>query len=203
MRNSMFKSEDLGNLGNFYSGIRTSYLRQDNNTGDIKVRILNWKNLKEMQNNKTISPVTEFKLNSQKLDKRGYGIIEEDTIIFSALPSLNLENIIYVDKNLGENNICGDNMYIFKNESNIPTKYIYTILNSGIYNDYLNHLKIKCNNRIGIKMLERIEIPILENLEKITEEYFKIQNEKKKILNKEDEFCSNLHQQAIHTLMYS
>ena len=203
MKKSVFKSEKLGNLGPIFSGIRTSYIKPDDGSGDIVVRISNWKNLKDIKNNTKFNPITEFKINSQKLYKREYGIIEKDTIIFFALPSLNEENIIYIDKNLEEKNLCGDNMFIFKNKSNIPSKYIFMVLNTGLYNDYIKFWKAGYNHKLKISMLSEIEIPILDDAEKLTDEYFNIQNSKKEILKTEDEFNMELYKKAKSTLLLS
>ena len=200
MRNLRYNEKKLGDLGPLYSGIRTSYLKNDDGSGDIVVRIANWKNLKDIKNNTNFNPITEFKVNPQKLYKRDYGIIEKDTIIFFALPSLNEENIIYIDKDLEEYNLCGDNMYIFKNKSNIPTKYIFMVLNSGLYNDYLKYWKVNYNHKLGIQMLSEIEIPIIDNAQQLTDEYFKIQQAKKELKNKEETFNKNIHEEARNIL---
>ncbi len=200
MKKSVFKSEKLGNLGPIFSGIRTSYIKPDDDSGDIVVRIANWKNLKDIKNNTKFYPITEFKINSQKLFKREYGIIEKDTIIFFALPSLNEENIIYIDKDLEEYNLCGDNMYIFKNKSNIPTKYIFMVLNSGLYNDYLKYWKVNYNHKLGIQMLSEIEIPIIDNAEQLADEYFKIQQAKKELQNTEENLKKDVYEKVTNLM---
>lgn len=200
MKKSRYNVKKLGDLGPLYSGIRASYIKQDDGSGDIVVRIANWKNLKDIKNNTNFNPITEFKVNPQKLYKREYGIIEKDTIIFFALPSLNEENIIYIDKDLEEYNLCGDNMYIFKNKSNIPTKYIFMVLNSGLYNDYLKYWKVNYNHKLGIQMLSEIEIPIIDNAEQLADEYFKIQQAIKELQNKEQYLMKDVYEKVTNIM---
>lgn len=203
-RTILFRCEDLENLGTIFAGIRTTrYLAKKDGTGDIAVKILSWKNLKDIQNKKELSNLVEIRVNSQELYRRGYYQIDKDTIIFSALPGNNVDNIIYIESDFDENYFCGDNMYVFKNKSKISTRYIYMILNSGIYNDYLIRNKRMYNQRVGIEMLKKIEIPILENSEELTNEYFRIQQEKFKLQNVENEFNKQVHQQAIYAITVS
>lgn len=202
MKNQIKKSVNLGDLGPIYAGNRASYLQQDNETGDTVVSVVNWSNLYSLIHYKNYNAVTEYKMSMQKLHKRRNSIIEKGDLLFSSMPSKAGNNIIYVSRALDKTILCGDNIYIFKNNSEYSSEYIYMILNSGLYNKYLKHIDIGNNHKLGINNLLELEIPVLDNADKLTDEYYKITEAKMEIIEQENNFNNKIYELAKQALAF-
>lgn len=202
MKNQINNSVNLGDLGPIYAGNRASYLQQDNETGDIVVPVVNWSNLYSLIHNKSYNTVTEYKMSMQKIHKRRNSMIEKGDLLFSSMPSKTGNNIIYVNRTLDKTILCGDNIYIFKNNSEYSSEYIYMVLNSGLYNKYLKHIGIANNHKLGINNLLELEIPILDNADELTAEYYKISEAKMEVIEKENNFNNKIYELAKQAIAF-
>lgn len=201
MKKNKVSSEKLGDLGILSIGTKAIYLKQNQDSSNsVIVKVIKWSDLTNLINDKEANSITEYKIDMQKFYKRASSIIEKGDLIFSALPSLSGENIILIDRDFEDTYICNDNMFIFKNKSNYSSEYLYLILKSGLYNKYLQHLKVGYNKKLTIKMLADIEIPILDEEKELVNEYSNLQKVKQEIQKQEENFNNKVYELTKCTL---
>lgn len=202
MKKNKVNSTNLGNLGMLRIGTKAIYLKQDKaGSNSVVVKLIKWSDLTNLINSKEINSITEYRIDMQKFYKRALVKIEKGDLIFSTLPSLSGENIILIDRNFEDTYICNDNMFIFKNKSNYSSEYLYVILKAGgLYNKYLQYLKVGYNKKLTIKMLEDLEIPLLDEAKELVNEYSNLQKAKREIQKQEENFNNKVYELTKSTL---
>ena len=105
----------------------------------------------------------------------------------------------YLD--IKEKYLYGETMFIFrlvdKYEENkdIMSKYIYLMLKSGIYNDYISELDVGYSHRLRPQMILNIEIPIIDEAEmkRKCNQYDEIRNKEIILKQQQQEFITDLY----------
>lgn len=201
MKKNKVSSEKLGDLGILSIGTKAIYLKQkQDSSNSVIVKVIKWSDLTNLINYKEVNSITEYKIDMQKFYKRASSIIEKGDLIFSTLPSLTGENIILIDRDFENTYICNDNMIIFKNKSNYSSEYLYLILKTGLYNKYLQYLKVGYNKKLTIQMLANLEIPLLYEEKELVDEYSNLQKEKQRIQKQEEDFNNKIYELTNRTL---
>lgn len=201
MKKNKVSSEKLGDLGILSIGTKAIYLKQkQDSSNSVIVKVIKWSDLTNLINYKEVNSITEYKIDMQRFYKRASSIIEKGDLIFSTLPSLTGENIILIDRDFENTYICNDNMIIFKNKSNYSSEYLYLILKTGLYNKYLQYLKVGYNKKLTIQMLANLEIPLLYEEKELVDEYSNLQKEKQRIQKQEEDFNNKIYELTNRTL---
>ena len=194
MNSTKLNSIELGKLGLIFAGTKSVYLEKNNDTAEDKIiSVLNWSNLKKLINKQDIEPITQYKINSQIFYKKSISFIKKGDILFFSLPGSAADSLIYVDKDLDDNYLCNDNIYIFRNESKYSSEYIYLILKSGLYDKYIKYLQDNNKKKITSDMLSKIEIPLSKDEQELVNEFKRIEKEKNEIQQQEDELYEKVH----------
>ena len=207
MANNIIGIERLGALGVLRQGTRHYTIRNGADLPDsMGVKIQKWINIK-----------TED-LNEQDIiyiDKKHYNedvCITKGDIVFTTFPTLNTQNIAYIDKTL-EEYIYGETMYIFRANRDIDNEYIFAILDSGLYNRFINRyikkFKVSSKFKLTHEMILNISIPIFDEAtqkeiiqehRKLLEENRKSKDLEKKIKERKDNYNKQLFQQIQNSI---
>lgn len=187
-------SIELGKLGLIFSGTKSIYLEKNNDVAEDKtISVLNWSNLKKLIKKQEVEKITQYKVNSQTFYKKSTSFIKKGDIIFFSLPGSSADSLIYVDKDLDDNYLCNDNIYIFRNESKYSSEYIYLILKSDLYDKYIKYLGVSYKKKITADMIAKLEIPLSKDEQELANEFKRIENEKRIIQQQEDELYEKAH----------
>ena len=199
MTNNIIGIRRLGDLGVLRQGARHYTIRNDADLSDaMEVKIQKWTNIK-----------TED-LNEQDIifiDRKHYNedvCITEGDIALTTFPTLDTQNIAYMDKALGEDYLYGETMYIFRTNGNIDSEYVFSILDAGLYNKYIEQLNVGYKLKLKHTMILDMEIPIFDTAtqkeiiqehRKLLEENRKIKDLEKELKERKDNYNKQLFQQ--------
>lgn len=184
MGKSEVKVSTLGNLGFIRQGTRHYAIRNGTGLPDaMEVKIQKWTNLK-----------TE-KLNEQDIiiiDRKYYHkdvCITEGDIVLTTFPAVDSQNIVYIEKTLGEDYLYGETVYIYRTNSDVDSEYIFSILDSGLYNKYIEQLNVGYKLKLKQNMILDMKIPIFDTAtqQTIIKEHRLMMKEQRKIKELEKE----------------
>lgn len=193
----------LGELGYLSAGIRLGIKdKETTNIDTPKIKLFNWANIKLFDEKKITEGVQEYPIRLEQKSKKGEIYIQKGDIVFSSFPSKSSDdNIIYIHEDIKEKYLYGETMFIFrlvdKYEENkdIMSKYIYLMLKSGIYNDYISELDVGYSHRLRPQMILNIEIPIIDEAEmkRKCNQYDEIRNKEIILKQQQQEFITDLY----------
>ena len=83
----------------------------------------------------------------------------------------------------------------YKENKDIMCEYIYLMLKSGLYSDYISNLNVGYSHRLRPQMLQNMQIPILdkEKMKELCRKYDTLRNKKMKLKKQEKELMTDLY----------
>ena len=184
MKKCEVKVVRLGDLGVLRQGTRHYAIRNSAGLSDaIEVKIQKWTNLKTEELNEQDIIIIDRKHYNEEVC-----IIEGD-IALTTFPTIDSQNIVYMDKTLGEEYLYGETVYIYRTNSDVDSEYIFSILDSGLYNKYIEKLNVGYKLKLKQNMILDMKIPIIDTAtqQTIIKEHKLMMQEQRKIKDLEKE----------------
>lgn len=187
MKKDEVKVARLGDLGVLRQGTRHYAIKNGAGLSDaMKVKIQKWTNLKTDE------------LNEQDIifiDRKHYNeevCITEGDIALTTFPTIDSQNIVYIDRTLGEEYLYGETVYIYRligTHTDISSEYIFSILNTGFYNKYIKQYNTCGKFKLKHNMILDMKIPIFDTAtqQTIIKEHRLMMKEQRKIKDLEKE----------------
>ncbi|MBR2588674.1 MAG: hypothetical protein IKD77_05690 [Bacilli bacterium] len=192
----------LGDLGYFIVGIRLGIKDKEIASTDTKkIKLFNLANLKLFVEEQIIDNVPEYPIRLEYKSKKAEIYIQKNDIVFSAFPSKSSDdNIIYIYDDINDA-MYSETVFIFrlldeyKENKDIMCEYIYLMLKSGLYSDYISNLNVGYSHRLRPQMLQNMQIPILdkEKMKELCRKYDTLRNKKMKLKKQEKELMTDLY----------
>ena len=100
-------------------------------------------------------------------------------------------------------------MYIFRANGNIDSEYIFSVLNSGLYNEYIEQFNVGYKLKLKHKMILDMKIPVFDTVtqqeiiqkhRKLAEENRRIRNLEKELKGRRDAYNKQLFQQIQNSI---
>ena len=187
MANNIIGIERLGDLGVLRQGTRHYAIRNGAGLPDaMEVKVQKWTNLKTEE------------LNEQDvifIDRKHYNeevCITEGDIALTTFPTIDSQNIVYIDRTLGEEYLYGETVYIYRligTHTDINSEYVFSILNTGFYNKYIEQYNTGGKFKLKHNMILDMKIPIFDKTtqQTIIKEHRLMMKEQRKIKDLEKE----------------
>lgn len=183
MEYNILEYKKIEELGTVIRGVRLgSKDRMPTEETSEKVKLLNWMNLKKASEGKSLDEVPYTSLDFGRKQKKDSGYVQKGDIVFPIFPFENAKNIIYIEEAPKEKCVYSETVFVLRiTDPNINSKYVYMILNSKFFANYL--LELASNGgrvlryRLTAKILQDIKIPILDEngIKALLDENLKVQ----------------------------
>ena len=187
--NDTFRLGDTGALCRGGRNFIKSY--EENGDNSIKVKVLNWTDLKKYLDSQDDSILKET-----YIDKKYYKAeqcLKKGDLVFTTFPTMAGQNVLYVSETL-EDLFYNETMYIYRTTEDIDSEYIYCMLNCGIFDKVIQQYGVGYKLKLKHSMILDIELPLYDKVtqRKIVEEYRNIKNLEKELKERKDNYNEQL-----------
>lgn len=185
---------------NIFKGYPPPRMKQPDNMENYeKVKMAGFSHIKNMiETNITDEiPYHYFRLGTKH--KKDYCYIKQNDIIVPVLAATSRLSILYVENPLQEKILYNATVLVIRTGDVLASKYLYIMLNSDAIQQNISDLsyreKAAISYRMTIDVIKSIKIPMMDKnkMEKIVNDYDRLQRQKVETQEKEKEFWQNIN----------